>query len=90
MKKADFIARIAPHSGLNKKESEAALNNVFYCLSEALQARDSLTFSGFGSFKVVPRSPRKGRIPRTGQEIQIPSSKSVKFVHGKALKEKVK
>jgi len=36
---------------------------------------------------MVERKARKGRNPRTGQEIQIPASKAVKFTPGKALKE---
>jgi DNA-binding protein HU-beta len=46
-----------------------------------------VSVSGFGSFKVVKRAARKGRNPRTGEDLQIPASKTVKFTAGKALKE---
>lgn len=45
---------------------------------------------GFGTFSVVKRKARKGRNPRTGEEIRIPSRKVPKFVAGKALKDAVR
>jgi len=46
-------------------------------------------FAGVGSFKILQHKARKGRNPRTGNKIQIPASKVVKFTAGKALKESV-
>ena len=45
---------------------------------------------GFGTFKVAERKARKGRNPKTGEEIYIAASKVPKFAAGKALKEAVK
>lgn len=53
-------------------------------------AGESVTFTGFGSFKVVERAARKGRNPRTGKEITIPASKVAKFTPGKGLKDAIK
>jgi DNA-binding protein HU-beta len=56
-------------------------------LAEILKKGDFVAISGFGSFKVVEREARKGRNLRTGEEISIPASKSMKFMPGKSLKE---
>ena len=48
-------------------------------LREALAAGESVTFTGFGSFKVVERAARKGRNPRTGEELTIPASTVANF-----------
>ncbi len=90
MTKADFVSKVSAKSGLSKKDSESALNSVLACLSEAMQSGDSVTFTGFGSFKIVERSARKGRNPQTGKEIKIAASKAVKFTPGKTLKDSVK
>ncbi|HAQ7139355.1 TPA: HU family DNA-binding protein, partial [Listeria monocytogenes] len=45
---------------------------------------------GFGNFEVRERAARKGRNPRTKEEIDIPASKVPAFKPGKALKEAVK
>jgi len=44
---------------------------------------------GFGTFKVGQRKARKGRHPRTGEEITIKAKKVTKFIPGKALKNAV-
>ena len=60
---------------------------MFAIIGASLKNGDDVAVSGFGSFKVVQRKARKGRNPRTGKEIQIQASKSVKFTTGKALKD---
>jgi len=42
---------------------------------------------GFGSFATATRKASTGRNPRTGEEIQIEESTSVRFKPGKALKD---
>ncbi len=49
-----------------------------------------ITLVGFGTFSVTKRKARKGRNPKTGEEIKIPATKSPKFTPGKALKEAIK
>ena len=44
---------------------------------------------GFGTFEVKERAARKGRNPRTGDDIEIPASKNPVFKAGKALKDAV-
>ncbi len=62
----------------------------FSAVSGALEADDSVTLVGFGTFTISPRAQREGRNPRTGEKIEIPASKVVKFKTGKNLSEKVK
>jgi len=44
---------------------------------------------GFGSFSVQTRAARKGRNPRTGQDLIIAARKAPKFSPGKPLREAV-
>ena len=91
MTKAELVEKIHAKAGLpTKAKAEEALDAVVASLREALASGESVTFTGFGSFKVVERSERKGRNPRTGEECLIPASRVVKFTPGKALKEAVK
>ncbi|MDR2051577.1 MAG: HU family DNA-binding protein [Deltaproteobacteria bacterium] len=91
MTKAELVQKIYAKLGSEgtKTQTEANLDAVISSLTEALAEGDSVTFTGFGSFKVAVRAARKGRNPRTGKEIQIPSAKVVKFTPGKNLKAKV-
>ena len=91
MTKAELVQKIHAKSGLaTKAQTESALAALIDTLVDAMKAGDSVTFTGFGSFKVTDRAARKGRNPRTGEEIHIPAGKAVKFTPGKALKEAVK
>jgi DNA-binding protein HU-beta len=52
----------------------------------ALKKGEKVTFSRFGSFEVKERKARKGRNPKTGEEVPIPAKKRVKFNPSKSLK----
>lgn len=91
MTKAELVEKIYSKAGLPTKAlAENALDAVIASLREALAGGESITFTGFGGFKVVERAARKGRNPRTGKEIVIPAGKVAKFTPGKTLKEAIK
>jgi len=91
MTKAEFVEKIYTKANLTSKtQAEAALDATLETVIEALMDGDSVVFTGFGSFKVADRAARKGRNPRTGEELVIPATKVVKFTPGKMLKEAVK
>ena len=88
MTKAELVEKIHAKAGLpTKAKAEEALDAVVASLREALASGESVTFTGFCSFKVVERAARKGRNPRTGAEIKIKAAKVPKFRPGKALKD---
>ncbi len=89
MNKTDLINAIAAKSGLNKKNSEAALNALISSVEETLAGGDKVVLVGFGTFEVRERASRKGRNPQTKKEIVIPASKAPVFKAGKTLKDKV-
>ena len=89
MNKTDLINAIAAKSGLNKKNSESALNAFIASVEEALKKGDKVVLVGFGTFEVRKRAARKGRNPQTKKEITIPASNAPVFKAGKGLKDKV-
>ena len=89
MTKTDLIAKVAEQTGLSKKDAEKAVSAVIDTVSDALVAGDKVQIVGFGTFEVRERSERKGRNPRTKEEITIPASKLPAFTAGKALKDAV-
>jgi len=90
MTKADLISTIQTKAGLETKAAASkALDATLEAITDALAQGDSLTLVGFGTFKSSERAARTGRNPRTGQEIQIPAAKTVKFTPGKRLKDAV-
>jgi len=87
MKKAEFIETVSEKSGLSKKDANEALNAILETITEALKAKKTVSFIGFGSFSTVERAAREARVPLTGKTVQIPARNAVKFKVGKSLKE---
>ena len=86
MNKGDLINEVARVVS-TKKEAQAAIDCVFASIAKALKKNDPVTVVGFGTFKVSKRKARKGRNPKTGEEIKIKASKAPKFVASKAFKD---
>jgi DNA-binding protein HU-beta len=90
MNKKELIDAVSKGSGLNKKQSGAALDELVGAVVKAVGSGEDVTLIGFGTFKSVSRKARKGRNPQTGKEIKIPAKKQPKFVPGKGFKDAVK
>ena len=86
MNKGDLINEVAQVVS-TKKEAQAAIDCVFSSITKALKKNDPVTIVGFGTFKVSKRKARKGRNPKTGEEIKIKASNAPKFVASKAFKD---
>ncbi len=87
MTRAELIVSVAEKAGIDRKTSERAVTATFETIKAALIEGDKVQVLGFGTFEVRERAARKGRNPRTGEEIEIESSKLPSFKAGKSLKE---
>lgn len=89
MNKTDLIEFVIKETELKRKDATAAVDAVFAGIEKALVEGDKVQIIGFGAFERKDQAAREGRNPATGETIQIPESKTVKFSVGKALKDKV-
>ena len=89
MNKTQLIDVVANKSGLKRKEAEVAVNSVLAAIEDALVAGEKVQLIGFGSFEVKERAERKGRNPKTKEQITIPAAKYPAFSASKSLKESV-
>lgn len=85
--KADIIAHVAQSAGITKAQAESAIDAFFNLVTEQAKNGGKLAWAGFGSFAPSHRAARSGRNPRTGEELQIPSSTSMKFTPARALRD---
>ena len=90
MTRAELVARMAKDAALTKRQSEKVLHAIIGSVQEALRQGDRVTLAGFGTFAVRPRAARKGRHPRTGQELWLPAGKKLTFKAGKGLRHAVR
>lgn len=83
--KLDIINRVADKTGVPKMKAEQAVDALFHSMKEALTRGERIELRGFGVFVVKPRKRGVGRNPRTGEEVAIPSGKTIRFKPGKDL-----
>ena len=87
MTKAALVEEVARVADLTKKHSEVIVDTVFRSIIEALHRGEKIELRGFGSFRLRRREPRKGRNPKTGDKVDVPSKRVPYFKPGKELKE---
>lgn len=69
--------------------AEKAINVIFAAITESIQKGGTVRLIGFCTFAVKQRQARTARNPRTGEAIQVPAKRAIRFSPGKALKEAV-
>lgn len=90
MTKAELIEKIANGANLSKAQASRALDATINAIKATLKKGQKVTLIGFGTFSVSKRKARKGRNPRTGEEIKIPAMKVPRFTAGKAFKDAIR
>jgi DNA-binding protein HU-beta len=83
--KLDIINEVVNRTGLTKTKAEMAVETIFEAMKKALAKGNRIELRGFGVFNVKPRKTGIGRNPRTGEEVNIPPGKAVRFKPGKEL-----
>ena len=73
MNKADLVAKVASKTGLTKKAAQDAMEALMEAVMVAVSKGDSVTLTGFGTYKASKRAARNGRNPQSGQVIKIPA-----------------
>lgn len=88
--KGELVDAVSESSGQAKKDVETVLNSLLEVVKDAVKTGEKVTIPGFGSWSRTDRKAREGRNPRTGETVQIPASKGVKFTAGSQFKSHVK
>lgn len=89
MNRVDLISAVSAEVDLPKNKAGDAVDAVFGAIQAALKQGQDVRLAGFGTFATANRKATTGRNPRTGEQIQIGESTSVRFKPGKALKDAV-
>ena len=89
MTKAELIEAVAKATELSKAKAQETIDATFAQIAKAIKKDKKFLVPGFGSFAVTKRKARKGRNPKTGEEIRIKASKSVRFKPASKLKDSI-
>ena len=86
MTKADIVENVYENVGISKKESAEVVDLVFEIIKECLEMGENVKISGFGNFILRDKTPRRGRNPQTGDEIEISARRVLTFRPSQVLK----
>ena len=89
MNKNELAEAISNETGLTKVKSTEVVTSIINTITNALKNGEKVTISGFGTWSTTKREARKGRNPKTGEEINIPSKNVAKFKAGNDLNKTV-
>uniref|UniRef100_A0A7C2PDY4 HU family DNA-binding protein n=1 Tax=candidate division WOR-3 bacterium TaxID=2052148 RepID=A0A7C2PDY4_UNCW3 len=89
MNKQELINKVAEKAGVTKKDAALVVNAFIDVVKESLAKKNPVRIIGFGTFDVRKRAERKGRNPRSKQEIKIPARIVPVFRASSTLKEMV-
>lgn len=87
MTKSQVLKALADASGLPKKKMVVVMEALTALAYQ--EARNGFTIPGLGKLVLYDRKARLGRNPQTGEPIQIPAKRVLKFRIAKAAKEGV-
>lgn len=87
MTKTQTISALAERTGTSKAQVSEMLDQLAQLAYE--EAENGFIIPGIGKLVLVHRKARTGRNPATGETIQIPAKKAVKFRVSKACKDAV-
>ena len=85
--KSQIAAELAERNSITKKTAADILDQLAEMSHK--NAKNTFTLPGIGKLVLVNRKARIGRNPATGEQINIPAKKVVKFRVAKAAKDAI-
>lgn len=85
--KSQVAEQIASRVGVTRKQATQFLQELAGLAYR--EAKNGFTIAGVGKLVLVNRKARLGRNPRTGETIQIPAKRVVRFRVAKAAKDSI-
>jgi integration host factor subunit alpha len=89
MTKADLVEKIFEKIGLSKKEAQEIIEILFDTMKQAFIEGESVKISSFGTFNVRQKTARRGRNPKTGDDLEITPRRVITFRASNQLKEEL-
>jgi integration host factor subunit alpha len=87
--KAHIVERIYERVGFAKKDANEVVDAVFELIKTNLERGEKVKISGFGSFVLHEKRPRRGRNPQTGETITIRGRRVLGFKASPILKKSI-
>ena len=74
---------------ISKKDAKLAITRCFALIAEEMLQGGEVNIPDFGKFRLRQTEARQGRNPKTGETLEIPAKRVIKFTPNKPLKDKL-
>lgn len=81
---------VSQQTGITQVDVKKVVQQSLTYLIERLKEGHTIELRNFGVFKVRQRAPRRGRNPKTGQEVPVPPKRVVAFKPGLLMRLHIK
>ena len=88
--KKDLVLLVSRETRITQVDVKRVIQRTLDHLVNALKEGKTVELRNFGVFKVRQRAPRRGRNPKTGQEVPVPSKRVVVFKPGLLMRQDIK
>jgi nucleoid DNA-binding protein len=89
MKRVHLVKKLSHLMDVTNKEAELYFAAFLESIMDNLNVDGRIVFKGFGSFKVKEYKARVAKNPITGELMQLPTRRKIRFKPGKELRERV-
>jgi integration host factor subunit alpha len=87
--KSGIIDEIVLNTGLSRKEASDGIETFIEIIKQNLEKKEPVSISGFGKWKVREKTARRGRNPKTAEEIIISPRSVVTFSLSNVLRSRL-
>lgn len=87
--KADLADSIYATLPVDKQKAAQIVEDYIEIIKDMLEKDGKVMLSGFGSYEVKSKPPRRGRNPQTGESIILRARKVVKFKPSQLLRKAI-
>ena len=85
----ELTEALAEQLGYSQSSCAQIVDSFFDNLKQTMLDGDSIKLVHFGTFTVRDKAPRRGRNPRTGENITIKKRQAISFRPSKKLRERI-
>jgi len=86
--KNDIVTKVH-EIGFTKKAATDSVESILEIIKQSLEDEEDVLVSGFGKFCVKEKTPRRGRNPATGSDMELWGRRVVTFKCSGKLRERI-
>jgi DNA-binding protein HU-beta len=89
MTKSELVRELADDFELPRRQVTELVEAILEKITTVLKSGDKVQLTPFGQFRIRDRAARIARNPQTGEPVNVPAKRVLKFTAGRTLKEAV-